>query len=31
MPLIEMQNRSATVVAESLTILCELTAPNLYT
>ena len=31
MTLIEMQNRSATVVAESLTVLYELTARNLYT
>ncbi|MEH2489483.1 cyclic nucleotide-binding domain-containing protein [Bradyrhizobium sp. AZCC 2230] len=30
MTLIEMQNRSATVVAESQTVLYELTAPNLY-
>jgi CRP-like cAMP-binding protein len=30
MTLIEMQNRSATVVAESLTVLYELTARNLY-
>src|SRR5262249_52460708 len=30
MTLIEMQNRSATVVAESATVLCELTAQNLY-
>ena len=31
MTLIEMQNRSATVVAESSTVLYELTARNLYT
>jgi CRP-like cAMP-binding protein len=31
MTLIEMQNRSATVVAESPTLLYELTARNLYT
>jgi CRP/FNR family transcriptional regulator, cyclic AMP receptor protein len=31
MTLIEMQNRSATVVAESPTVLYELTAHNLYT
>ena len=31
MTLIEMQNRSATVVAESATTLYELTAKNLYT
>ena len=31
MTLIEMQNRSATVVAESPTVLYELTAQNLYT
>jgi CRP/FNR family cyclic AMP-dependent transcriptional regulator len=31
MTLIEMQNRSATVVAESPTLLYELTAGNLYT
>jgi CRP-like cAMP-binding protein len=31
MTLIEMQNRSATVVAESETVLYELTAKNLYT
>ena len=31
MTLIEMQNRSATVVAESATMLYELTAGNLYT
>ena len=31
MTLIEMQNRSATVVAESLTVLYELTARQLYT
>src|SRR5947209_2055847 len=31
MTLIEMQNRSATVVAESPTVLYELTAKNLYT
>jgi CRP/FNR family transcriptional regulator, cyclic AMP receptor protein len=31
MTLIEMQNRSATVVAESSTLLYELTARNLYT
>lgn len=31
MTLIEMQNRSATVVAESATVLYELTAGNLYT
>jgi CRP/FNR family transcriptional regulator, cyclic AMP receptor protein len=31
MTLIEMQNRSATVVAESPTVLYELTAANLYT
>ncbi len=31
MTLIEMQNRSATVVAESPTVLHELTAQNLYT
>lgn len=31
MTLIEMQNRSATVVAESATVLYELTAKNLYT
>ena len=31
MTLIEMQNRSATVVAESTTVLYELTAGNLYT
>ena len=31
MTLIEMQNRSATVVAESQTVLYELTARNLYT
>jgi CRP/FNR family cyclic AMP-dependent transcriptional regulator len=31
MTLIEMQNRSATVVAESPTVLHELTARNLYT
>ena len=31
MTLIEMQNRSATVVAESPTVLYELTALNLYT
>jgi len=31
MTLIEMQNRSATVVAESPTVLYELTAPKLYT
>src|SRR2546430_11214681 len=31
MTLIEMQNRSATVVAESSTALYELTARNLYT
>jgi CRP-like cAMP-binding protein len=31
MTLIEMQNRSATVVAESPTVLYELTARNLYT
>ncbi len=31
MTLIEMQNRSATVVAESATVLYELTARNLYT
>ena len=31
MTLIEMQNRSATVVAESPTVLYELTAGNLYT
>ena len=31
MTLIEMQNRSATVVAESATVLYELTAQNLYT
>ena len=31
MALIEMQNRSATVVAESPTVLYELTARNLYT
>src|ERR1019366_5649901 len=30
MTLIEMQNRSATVVAESTTVLYELTARNLY-
>src|SRR6516164_8085441 len=30
MTLIEMQNRSATVVAESETVLYELTAPKLY-
>src|SRR5262245_35730291 len=30
MTLIEMQNRSATVVAESPTVLYELTAQNLY-
>ena len=30
MTLIEMQNRSATVVVESPTVLYELTAPNLY-
>ena len=30
MTLIEMQNRSATVVAESPTVLYELTAENLY-
>lgn len=30
MTLIEMQNRSATVVAESPTVLYELTAPKLY-
>ncbi|MCA6119608.1 cyclic nucleotide-binding domain-containing protein [Bradyrhizobium sp. WSM 1738] len=30
MTLIEMQNRSATVVAESATVLYELTAKNLY-
>jgi CRP-like cAMP-binding protein len=30
MTLIEMQNRSATVVAESPTVLYELTARNLY-
>jgi CRP-like cAMP-binding protein len=30
MTLIEMQNRSATVVAESETVLYELTAGNLY-
>jgi CRP-like cAMP-binding protein len=30
MTLIEMQNRSATVVAESPTVLCELTAQSLY-
>jgi CRP-like cAMP-binding protein len=30
MTLIEMQNRSATVVAESATVLYELTAQNLY-
>lgn len=31
MTLIEMQNRSATVTAESVTVLYELTARNLYT
>jgi CRP/FNR family transcriptional regulator, cyclic AMP receptor protein len=31
MTLIEMQNRSATVVAESPTVLYELTAKKLYT
>jgi len=31
MTLIEMQNRSATVIAESATVLYELTAKNLYT
>jgi CRP-like cAMP-binding protein len=31
MTLIEMQNRSATVIAESATVLYELTARNLYT
>lgn len=31
MTLIEMQNRSATVVAETSTVLYELTAPSLYT
>jgi CRP/FNR family transcriptional regulator, cyclic AMP receptor protein len=31
MTLLEMQNRSATVVAESATVLYELTARNLYT
>ena len=31
MTLIEMQNRSATVVAESPAVLYELTARNLYT
>jgi CRP-like cAMP-binding protein len=31
MTLIEMQKRSATVVAESPTVLYELTAQNLYT
>jgi CRP/FNR family cyclic AMP-dependent transcriptional regulator len=31
MTLIEMQNRSATVIAESPTVLYELTARNLYT
>jgi CRP/FNR family transcriptional regulator, cyclic AMP receptor protein len=31
MTLIEMQNRSVTVVAESPTVLYELTARNLYT
>jgi CRP-like cAMP-binding protein len=31
MTLLEMQNRSATVVAESPTVLYELTARNLYT
>jgi CRP/FNR family cyclic AMP-dependent transcriptional regulator len=31
MTLIEVQNRSATVVADSLTVLYELTARNLYT
>src|SRR3974390_253414 len=31
MTLIEMQNRSATIVAESPTVLYELTAGNLYT
>jgi CRP/FNR family cyclic AMP-dependent transcriptional regulator len=31
MTLIEMQNRSATVVAESSTVLYELTAKKLYT
>src|SRR6202022_3850491 len=31
MTLIEMQNRSATIVAESRTVLYELTARNLYT
>jgi CRP-like cAMP-binding protein len=31
MTLIEMQNRSATVVADSSTVLYELTARNLYT
>ena len=31
MTLIEMQNRSATVVAETATVLYELTARNLYT
>jgi len=31
MTLIEMQNRSATVVAECPTVLYELTARNLYT
>ena len=31
MTLIEMQNRSATVVAESPTVLYELNARNLYT
>lgn len=31
MTLIEMQNRSATVVAETATVLYELTAGNLYT
>ena len=30
MTLVEMQNRSATVVAETPTVLYELTAPNLY-
>jgi len=30
MTLLEMQNRSATVVAESPTVLCELPARNLY-
>ena len=30
MTLIEMQNRSATVVAETATVLYELTARNLY-